>query len=260
MRCEVFETEDASSLKFGDQHIVTDIEVWGDSLGQNSALAKANAAYLSLIPRCVRLCCSCICHQSYDASILSRTSTLGASRAAKVQNRQLLQDKPSQASKQNQSPAGERTHPQSHHHPRDRASTTANPLRLDPSPEDGSAARPRSAGEKLLNKLKELGKAHLKPAADPEASRQNETGEEEDEKGSGQPEGSGQSADEVKTEEGSGANGNGNKARANCKPEELSKLKNRCEILLRSCIGGLLLSMSDQAFKEMEGSCTLRLC
>lgn len=51
MRCEVFQTEDASSLKFGDQHIVTDIEVWGDSLGQNSALAKANAAYLSLIPR-----------------------------------------------------------------------------------------------------------------------------------------------------------------------------------------------------------------
>ncbi|XP_043640339.1 uncharacterized protein LOC122611382 isoform X3 [Drosophila teissieri] len=239
MRCEVFETEDASSLKFGDQHIVTDIEVWGDSLGQNSALAKANAAYLSLIPR---------------------TSTLGASRAAKVQNRQLLQDKPSQASKQNQSPAGERTHPQSHHHPRDRASTTANPLRLDPSPEDGSAARPRSAGEKLLNKLKELGKAHLKPAADPEASRQNETGEEEDEKGSGQPEGSGQSADEVKTEEGSGANGNGNKARANCKPEELSKLKNRCEMLLRSCIGGLLLSMSDQAFKEMEDEMNKAVC
>ncbi|KRJ97040.1 uncharacterized protein LOC6526311 isoform X3 [Drosophila yakuba] len=239
MRCEVFETEDASSLKFGDQHIVTDIEVWGDSLGQNSALAKANAAYLSLIPR---------------------TSTLGASRAAKVQNRQLLQDKPSQASKQNQSPAGERTHPQTHHHPRDRASTTANPLRLDPSPEDGSAARPRSAGEKLLNKLKELGKAHLKPAADPETSRQNETGEEEDEKGSGQPEGSGQSADEVKTEEGSGANGNGNKARANCKPEELSKLKNRCEMLLRSCIGGLLLSMSDQAFKEMEDEMNKAVC
>ncbi|XP_032574492.1 uncharacterized protein LOC6617258 isoform X1 [Drosophila sechellia] len=239
MRCEVFETEDASSLKFGDQHIVTDIEVWGDSLGQNSALAKANAAYLSLIPR---------------------TSTLGASRAAKVQNRQLLQDKPSQASKQNQSPAGERTHPQSHHHPRDRASTTANPLRLDPSPEDGSAARTRSAGEKLLNKLKELGKAHLKPAADPEANRQNDTGEEEDEKGSGQPEGSGQSADEVKAEEGSGANGNGNKARANCKPEELSKLKNRCEILLRSCIGGLLLSMSDQAFKEMEDEMNKAVC
>ncbi|XP_017046162.1 uncharacterized protein LOC108091461 isoform X4 [Drosophila ficusphila] len=251
MRCEVFETEDASSLKFGDQHIVTDIEVWGDSLGQNSALAKANAAYLSLIPR---------------------TSTLGASRAAKVQNRQLLQDKPSQASKQDQSPAGERTHPHTHHHhhhhnhhkvyPRERASTTANPLRLDPSPspEDGSAARPRSAGEKLLHKLKELGKAHLQPAADAESGRQNETDEEEDEEGSGRTEGSGHSADEAKAEEGSGASGNGNKARANCKPEELSRLKNRCELLLRSCIGGLLLSMSDQAFKEMEEEMNKAVC
>ncbi|XP_017003709.2 uncharacterized protein [Drosophila takahashii] len=249
MRCEVFETEDASSLKFGDQHIVTDIEVWGDSLGQNSALAKANAAYLSLIPR---------------------TSTLGASRAAKVQNRQLLQDKPSQASgKQDQSAAGERTQPHSHSSRsshsshRVRASTTANPLRLDPSPEDGSADRPRSAGEKLLHKLKELGKAHLKPSSsgDPEASRQNETDEEEDdEEGSGQTGGSGHSADEAKTEEGSGANGNGNKARANCKPEELSKLKNRCEMLLRSCIGGLLLSMSDQAFKEMEDEMNKAVC
>ncbi|XP_017046160.1 uncharacterized protein LOC108091461 isoform X2 [Drosophila ficusphila] len=232
MRCEVFETEDASSLKFGDQHIVTDIEVWGDSLGQNSALAKANAAYLSLIPR---------------------TSTLGASRAAKVQNRQLLQDKPSQASKQDQSPAV---------YPRERASTTANPLRLDPSPspEDGSAARPRSAGEKLLHKLKELGKAHLQPAADAESGRQNETDEEEDEEGSGRTEGSGHSADEAKAEEGSGASGNGNKARANCKPEELSRLKNRCELLLRSCIGGLLLSMSDQAFKEMEEEMNKAVC
>ncbi|KAH8249591.1 hypothetical protein KR032_010763, partial [Drosophila birchii] len=249
MRCEVFETEDASSLKFGDQHIVTDIEVWGDSLGQNSALAKANAAYLSLIPR---------------------TSTLGASRAAKVQNRQLLQDKPSQASsKQDQSPAGERTHPHSHHQnshhlPRERPSTTANPLRLDATPEDGSAARPKSAGEKLLHKLKELGKAHLKAAAaEPEASRQNETDDdddEEEEEGSGQAEGSGKSVDPTKMEEGSGANGNGNKARANCKPEELSKLKTRCELLLRSCIGGLLLSMSDQAFKEMEEEMNKAVC
>ncbi|XP_016985645.1 uncharacterized protein LOC108049095 isoform X3 [Drosophila rhopaloa] len=214
MRCEVFETEDASSLKFGEQHIVTEIEVWGDSLGQNSALAKANAAYLSLIPR---------------------TSTLGASRAAKVQNRQLLQDKPSQASKTDQSPA-------------------------DPSTEDGSAVRPRSAGEKLLHKLKELGKAHLRSSADPESSRQNETDEKEDEEGSGHSEGSGQSTDETKTEEGSGANGNGNKARANCKPEELSKLKSRCEMLLRSCIGGLLLSMSDQAFKEMEEEMNKAVC
>lgn len=50
MRCEVFQSEESSSLKLGDQHIVTDIEVWGDSLGQNSALAKANVAYLSLLP------------------------------------------------------------------------------------------------------------------------------------------------------------------------------------------------------------------
>ncbi|KAH8412355.1 hypothetical protein KR009_001422, partial [Drosophila setifemur] len=261
MRCEVFETEDASSLKFGDQHIVTDIEVWGDSLGQNSALAKANAAYLSLIPR---------------------TSTLGASRAAKVQNRQLLQDKPSQASKQDQpQPAGEQTHSHTHlhhHHqnhksphlhPRERATTTANPLRLDatpaPSPEDGSAARPRSAGEKLLHKLKELGKAHLKPLkAETEAKNETDEDEEEDdeekEAGSGQPEGSGSGSDQAKAEEGSGANENGNKARANCKPEELSRLKNRCELLLRSCIGGLLLSMSDQAFKEMEEEMNKAVC
>ncbi|KAH8273570.1 hypothetical protein KR018_001855, partial [Drosophila ironensis] len=255
MRCEVFETEDASSLKFGDQHIVTDIEVWGDSLGQNSALAKANAAYLSLIPR---------------------TSTLGASRAAKVQNRQLLQDsKPSQ----DQSPAGERNpHPHPHSHSRERATTTtANPLRLDASPEDEAAARPKSAGEKLLHKLKELGKAHLKtsspapasaPPLSPEAkkSKQNETGdkenadEEDEDESSGRPEGSGHSGDGDKTVEGSGSNGNGNKARANCKPEELSKLKARCELLLRSCIGGLLLSMSDQAFKEMEEEMNKAVC
>lgn len=50
MRCEVFQTEESSSLKIGDQHISTDIEVWGDSFGQNSALAKANLAYLSILP------------------------------------------------------------------------------------------------------------------------------------------------------------------------------------------------------------------
>lgn len=53
MRCEVFQSEESSSLKLGDQTIITDIEVWGDSFGQNSALAKANVAYLSLLPlRC----------------------------------------------------------------------------------------------------------------------------------------------------------------------------------------------------------------
>ena len=43
------------------------------------------------------------------------------------------------------------------------------------------------------------------------------------------------------------------KSKANCKPEELSKLKAKCEYLVRSCIGGLILSMTDQAFREMEG-------
>ncbi|XP_030565529.1 uncharacterized protein LOC115765922 isoform X3 [Drosophila novamexicana] len=210
MRCEVFQTEDASSLKFGDQHIVTDIEVWGDSLGQNSALAKANAAYLSLIPR---------------------TSTLSATRAAKVQNRQLLQEKPSPSKEQ--------------------------PLAADAnSAEDGSAAKPKSAGEKLLMKLKELSQTHLKRAAQAAPateSKKNATAEAEQ---SGDGEGSGQ-PDAAKSSDA----GNGQaKVRVNCKPEELSKLKARCELLLRSCIGGLLLAMSDQSFKEMEEEMNKAVC
>lgn len=50
LRCEVFQSEESSSLRNDDQPISTDIEVWGDSLGQNSALAKANSAYLRLLP------------------------------------------------------------------------------------------------------------------------------------------------------------------------------------------------------------------
>ncbi|XP_064539630.1 uncharacterized protein LOC135429294 [Drosophila montana] len=210
MRCEVFQTEDASSLKFGDQHIVTDIEVWGDSLGQNSALAKANAAYLSLIPR---------------------TSTLSATRAAKVQNRQLLQEKPSPSKEQ--------------------------PLAADANTaEDGSAVKPKSAGEKLLMKLKELSQTHLKraPVVEPATeSKQNATAETQQ---SGDGEGSGQ-PDAAKSSDA----GNGQaKVRVNCKPEELSKLKARCELLLRGCIGGLLLAMSDQAFKEMEEEMNKAVC
>ncbi|XP_062123112.1 uncharacterized protein LOC133836547 isoform X2 [Drosophila sulfurigaster albostrigata] len=220
MRCEVFQTEDASSLKFGDQHIVTDIEVWGDSLGQNSALAKANAAYLSLIPR---------------------TSTLSATRAAKVQNRQLLQEKPSQSREQSQQSEAAAT-----------AATAA-------------GEEPKSAAEKLLMKLKELGQAHLK-RTEPESKskaepKQNET-DEEGEEHSGDAEGSGQPNAATKTPHGEGAEAaNGQaKVRANCKPEELSKLKSRCELLLRGCIGGLLLSMSDQSFKEMEEEMNKAVC
>lgn len=210
MRCEVFQTEDASSLKFGDQHIVTDIEVWGDSLGQNSALAKANAAYLSLIPR---------------------TSTLSATRAAKVQNRQLLQEKPTQSREQSPS---------------------------DGAGEDGSATKPKSAGEKLLMKLKELGQGHLKrhDASESQTESELKHNETEDGEHSGDGEGSGQ-PDAAKTPDEAAGQA---KVRANCKPEELSKLKTRCEFLLRSCIGGLLLSMSDQAFKEMEEEMNKAVC
>lgn len=228
MRCEVFQTEDASSLKFGDQHIVTDIEVWGDSLGQNSALAKANAAYLSLIPRQVE---GTVTNLDCNSPIPCRTSTLSATRAAKVQNRQLLQEKPSHTKKQ--SPA--------------EASNVG----------DGSAAKPKSAGEKLLMKLKELSQTHLKrtetDASNSAESKQNETDEAEH---SGDAEGSGQPDPSTTVD---GANGQA-KVRANCKPEELSKLKARCELLLRSCIGGLLLAMSDQAFKEMEEEMNKAVC
>ncbi|XP_017854206.1 uncharacterized protein LOC108607714 isoform X2 [Drosophila busckii] len=222
MRCEVFQTEDASSLKFGDQHIVTDIEVWGDSLGQNSALAKANAAYMSLIPR---------------------TSTLSATRAAKVQNRQLLPEQPSQGAAQS-------------------------------SAEDASK---KSAGEKLLLKLKELGQGHLKRAPDPAAAaeaeseqspvpaQQNETEQQAELDGEQQPqaeqtaeshaEATATTAPEAE-QEGVGQS----KVRANCKAEELSKLKARCELLLRGCIGSLLLSMSDQSFRELEEEMNKAVC
>lgn len=43
------------------------------------------------------------------------------------------------------------------------------------------------------------------------------------------------------------------KMKANCKSEDLDKLKVRCEILVRNCIVGLLGQMSDDDFKSMEG-------
>lgn len=41
--------------------------------------------------------------------------------------------------------------------------------------------------------------------------------------------------------------------KANCKKEELDKLRAKCQILIRDCIGGLLVNLSTQEFKEMEG-------
>lgn len=43
------------------------------------------------------------------------------------------------------------------------------------------------------------------------------------------------------------------KMKANCKSEDLDKLKIRCEILVRNCIVGLLGQLSDDDFKHMEG-------
>lgn len=48
------------------------------------------------------------------------------------------------------------------------------------------------------------------------------------------------------------------KMKANCKSEDLDKLKVRCEILVRNCIVGLLGQMSDDDFKSMEGTCLCR--
>lgn len=41
--------------------------------------------------------------------------------------------------------------------------------------------------------------------------------------------------------------------KANCKKEELDKLRTKCQIVIRNCIEGLLVNMSTQEFKQMEG-------
>lgn len=43
------------------------------------------------------------------------------------------------------------------------------------------------------------------------------------------------------------------KMKANCKSENLEKLKTKCEILVRDCIAGLLVQLSDSDFRSMEG-------
>lgn len=48
------------------------------------------------------------------------------------------------------------------------------------------------------------------------------------------------------------------KLKANCKPEELQKIKTRCEILVRECIAGLLIQLSTKDFKEVEGEWDFR--
>jgi hypothetical protein len=41
--------------------------------------------------------------------------------------------------------------------------------------------------------------------------------------------------------------------KANCKTEDLDKLKNKCELLIRDCVAGLLVHLSMDDFRTMEG-------
>lgn len=41
--------------------------------------------------------------------------------------------------------------------------------------------------------------------------------------------------------------------KASCKNEEVQKMKSRCERLIRTCIAGALMKLSDEEFKAMEG-------
>ncbi|KAL1497070.1 hypothetical protein ABEB36_008092 [Hypothenemus hampei] len=50
------------------------------------------------------------------------------------------------------------------------------------------------------------------------------------------------------------------KLKANCKPEELQKLKTQCEILVRDCIASLLLQLSVKDFKEIEDELNRAVC
>lgn len=42
--------------------------------------------------------------------------------------------------------------------------------------------------------------------------------------------------------------------KANCKSEDLDRLRTRCEILVRNCVVGLLGEMADEEFLKMEGT------
>ncbi|KAK6632143.1 hypothetical protein RUM44_007173 [Polyplax serrata] len=50
------------------------------------------------------------------------------------------------------------------------------------------------------------------------------------------------------------------KLKANCKPEELLKLKQRCEVLVQDCIAGLLVNLSMQEYKEVEQALNKAVC
>jgi hypothetical protein len=41
--------------------------------------------------------------------------------------------------------------------------------------------------------------------------------------------------------------------KANCKPEEIQSLKNKCEQVVRNCVGSLLVKLSQDDFRNLEG-------
>lgn len=47
--------------------------------------------------------------------------------------------------------------------------------------------------------------------------------------------------------------------KANCKSDELEKLRIKCEYLVRDCIAGLLVNLSNDDFKAMEGKASASL-
>lgn len=50
------------------------------------------------------------------------------------------------------------------------------------------------------------------------------------------------------------------KLKANCKPEDLQKIKTKCEILVRDCIASLLIKLSIKDFKEVEDELNRAVC
>ncbi|XP_061387396.1 uncharacterized protein LOC133322416 [Musca vetustissima] len=301
MRCEVFQTEESSSLKIGDQNIVTEIEVWGDSFGQNSALAKANVAYLSLLP--------------------IRTSSIGASRTAKVQNRQLCQDKIGQTKCQQTETSNENYIYSSNNHNNNNnngasrtkymphtqtptaeslTSSSAAPHLYGSSSGGGGSTTSSASGSTRSQKSYSSGgggNSGSIPASSSASTTTSSSTASSASSGSASATSSSSSSsttsngakanadsssyaanpskenDSVKLnssdEEGDSsratttANGqltNMQKIRANCKPEELNQLQAKCEYLVRSCIGGLILSMTDQQFKDMEEEMNKAVC
>ncbi|XP_059221281.1 uncharacterized protein LOC106082299 isoform X2 [Stomoxys calcitrans] len=278
MRCEVFQTEESSSLKIGDQNIVTDIEVWGDSFGQNSALAKANVAYLSLLP--------------------IRTSSIGASRAAKVQNRQLCQDKIGQTkcqqtetsnenyiySTNNNNNGASRTKYTPHiQTPAESLTSSAAPhIYSSSSSSSSSSGASRSQKTYSTTSSSSTSNSAYSSGSGTSGSGTTSTSSNTKESTSHHADGGAEhntrtensnSDDSVKTQtntsdddERSKTSGNNGqmstmqKIRANCKAEELIKLKSKCEFLVRTCIGGLILSMSDQQFRDMEEEMNKAVC